>query len=742
MVLMRGHGDSVVGPSLPNAVFRAYYTEINARQQLQAIAIGGPINFMTRDEAVTSNDAMLRASARPWALWRAKTLRSCERRAVRRLATGLAALAALLACGGLACAEPIADFYRGKTVRLQIGYGPGGGYDLYARLVAEFLPRHLPGNPAVLPENMPGAGSFVAAKYMAEVAPKDGTVLGSLAQTLALDSAVGSAQVNAANFHYIGRVTSNIDTGAALPSSGITSIADVRARPYTVGASGGGSTTVIYPLALNAYGGTKFKIVRGYKGTNDILLALERGEVDIVGAYGLPGILVSHPGWIDKAEVTLLYQAALKRHRLLPDCRRCPNLRSRTRAGRSCAPSPAPRRSAGRLSPGPACRRSARGAAGRIHRNAARSGIHRGLRTTPLHGRSRQWRGDGRHCVRIVPALGCHAGQDRRHVERELDGRTADFAGVRRMYRLLVADLDSPSYFVALAAADLGFFKREGVDIELVLDYGAEIGPGQLRDGTLHFFGGPAYVAGEAFPGFKGAKLLCALSQYSYWFMAVRADLAVKRGDMAALKGLRISASQPWPEMGMRYMLAEAGISPERDNIRIVPPPPSTAKKPHWKGRAGVDAVQQGLADAYWGNGMRVALGESLGLAKLHLDLRRGDGPPGARWYNFAALTTTERLVDEEPEVAAAAVRAIVKTQQALSADPSLATQVGNRLFPDDEAPLIAELIRRDAPFYAAHIAPEAVTGLNKFAIANGLVTEPVPYDRLVATKFRELWNG
>jgi len=106
---------------------------------------------------------------------------------------------------------------------------------------------------------------------------------------------------------------------------------------------------------------------------------------------------------------------------------------------------------------------------------------------------------------------------------------------------------------------------------------------------------------------------------------------------------------------------------------------------------------------------MRIAIAEKLGVAKLHLDLRRGDGPPGARWYNFAALTTTERLVSEQPEVAAGAVRAIVKAQKALQANPSLATPIGERLFPPEEASLIAELIARDAPFYDAKIVPEAV---------------------------------
>lgn len=243
---------------------------------------------------------------------------------MKRLVASLLALVALVVC---AHADPIADFYRGKTLRLLIGYGPGGGYDLYARLVAEFLPRHLPGNPTIVPENMPGAGSFVAAKYMASVAPKDGTVLGTLAQTLPLDSAVsGPAKVNAANFHYIGRVTTNIDTGVALPASSIKSFDDVREKEYIVGASGGGSTTVLYPLALNAFAGAKFKIVRGYKGTTDILLAMERGEVDITGAYGLPGMLVSHPGWIDRGEAAILYQAALKRHRLLPNVPTLPEL--------------------------------------------------------------------------------------------------------------------------------------------------------------------------------------------------------------------------------------------------------------------------------------------------------------------------------------------------------------------------------------------------------------------------------
>lgn len=245
----------------------------------------------------------------------------------KRFARTICFIAATLLATQAANADPIEDFYRGKTLRMLIGYGPGGGYDLYARLVAEFLPRHIPGHPAVVPQNMPGAGSFAAAYYMADAAPKDGTVLGVLAQTLALDSLVKrDARLDITRFHYLGRAVTNIDTGVVLPKSGIRSFADVRNKEHTVGASGGGSTTVMFPSALIAHAGAKFKLVRGYKGTADIILAMERGEVDIVGAYGLPGMLASHPGWVNNAAAVILYQASLKRHRLLPNTPALPEL--------------------------------------------------------------------------------------------------------------------------------------------------------------------------------------------------------------------------------------------------------------------------------------------------------------------------------------------------------------------------------------------------------------------------------
>ena len=309
------------------------------------------------------------------------------------------------------------------------------------------------------------------------------------------------------------------------------------------------------------------------------------------------------------------------------------------------------------------------------------------------------------------------------------------------MFRLIVADLGSPSYFVSTAAVTLGFFEQEGIEMDPVI--GSE-DPEQntqgLNHGTAHFFGGPAYGPLKTFPDFQGVKILCALAQYSYWFMGIRADLDVTRGDLMALRGLRISSSFSSPGEGLRHMLAEAGIDLDRDNVRIVKAP-SAGKHQKFRGNDGVVALQQGISDAFWGNGMRLELGVRCGLAKLHIDLRRGDGPPGARFYNFPALSASEEFVRKHPNMAAAAVRAIVRTQKALKAEPSLAIEVGRKVFPAEEAEIIATLVTRDAPFYDANISREAIDGVNKFCLARGLISKSASYERLVATEFSSLWT-
>jgi tripartite-type tricarboxylate transporter receptor subunit TctC len=219
---------------------------------------------------------------------------------------------AAMAAPGLR-AEPIADFYRGKTMKMIIGYGPGGGYDLYGRLAAEFLSRHIPGNPIIVPENMPGGGSLKAVGYLYQVAPQDGTYLGSVSQQLAANAVTDeSNKMDVTRLHYLGRFTSNIDVGVALPQAGIKSIEEARQRQIVVGAENG-SMSLIYARTLNNYGGAKLKIVKGYNGSADIQLAAERGEVDVNGSFSLPAVLVSHPDWVHDGTAVILYQNALKR---------------------------------------------------------------------------------------------------------------------------------------------------------------------------------------------------------------------------------------------------------------------------------------------------------------------------------------------------------------------------------------------------------------------------------------------
>jgi tripartite-type tricarboxylate transporter receptor subunit TctC len=239
-------------------------------------------------------------------------------RFANRMLWSVLGLAAMLTLAPAVKAEPIADFYRGKTMKIIIGYGPGGGYDLYGRLAAEFLGRHIPGNPSIIPENMPGGGSLKAILYLYQVAPQDGTYLGSVSQQMASNAVIDEKnKMDVRRFHYLGRLTSNIDVGVALPQAGIKSFEDARKRQIVVGAENG-SMSLIYARALNSYGGGNLKIVKGYNGSADIQLAAERGEVDVNGSYSLPAILVSHPDWVRDGTATILYQNALKRFPQLP----------------------------------------------------------------------------------------------------------------------------------------------------------------------------------------------------------------------------------------------------------------------------------------------------------------------------------------------------------------------------------------------------------------------------------------
>ena len=306
--------------------------------------------------------------------------------------------------------------------------------------------------------------------------------------------------------------------------------------------------------------------------------------------------------------------------------------------------------------------------------------------------------------------------------------------------KLAVPDLISNSYFPAVAAVELGFFKEEGLDVSLELIFPVNKCYQAMREGVVDFVGGSAHSALAAFPEWEGVKLLCAQAQGMYWFLVMRSDIGAKRGDVGSVRGRSIGAA-PWVEMGLRRLLIEAGIDLERDGVTIAPVPGATGASVNF-GLTAAKALEDGKIDGFWANGMGAEVAVRRGVGTVVLDVRRGDGPKPCFYYTMASLATTDRVIDGSPETAAAAVRAIMKTQAALKADPERATEVGRRLFPPYEAMLIEQLIRRDLPYYDPSISPDFVVGMNQFARDLGILRGEVPYDKVVATRFAELWSS
>ncbi|HTP83886.1 MAG TPA: ABC transporter substrate-binding protein [Alphaproteobacteria bacterium] len=306
--------------------------------------------------------------------------------------------------------------------------------------------------------------------------------------------------------------------------------------------------------------------------------------------------------------------------------------------------------------------------------------------------------------------------------------------------KIAIPDVISNSYFPAAAAVELGFFKEEGLDVSLELIFPVDKAYAAMRDGAVDFVGGSAHSALAAFPEWQGAKLLCAQGQGMYWFLVMSKTLGAKRGDLDVVKGRSIGAA-PWVEMGLRRLLAEAGIDLARDQVKIAPVPGAQGAGVNF-GVTAAKALEDGKIDGFWANGMGTEVAVRRGVGTVVLDVRRGDGPKPAFNYTMASIATTDRLIQRQPEAAAAAVRAIVKTHQALKQAPERAAEVGRKLFPASEAALITELIRRDLPYYDATISEPFVAGMNQFARDIGILKGQVAYEQVVATQFRKHWTA
>ncbi|HEY7321158.1 MAG TPA: ABC transporter substrate-binding protein [Candidatus Binatia bacterium] len=304
--------------------------------------------------------------------------------------------------------------------------------------------------------------------------------------------------------------------------------------------------------------------------------------------------------------------------------------------------------------------------------------------------------------------------------------------------RIAAVDLVSNTCFPALAADELGFYRAEGLDarIELVPMLGATRA---LRSGKAD-----AMIAGSVhdilteFPRWEGAKLAVALSQGTPWLLVVRADLAARRGDVSAVKGLRLTAAEG-PDLALREMLIEARIDPDRD-LQVLELPGAKARDVSF-GVFAARALEKGQIDGFWANAMGAETAVRRGVGKVLIDVRRGDDPGEVRRFTFAGLATTDAQIGRDGDSVAAAVRAIVKAQKALRMDPALAAEVGRRKFPKEAAELITAIVERDLPFYDPVIYEEAVAGLNRFAQAIGHLSGPVSYEQVVAVRFRDLWR-
>jgi tripartite-type tricarboxylate transporter receptor subunit TctC len=231
------------------------------------------------------------------------------------------AVAVTLATTGLSQADDVADFYRGKTVELYIGYSTGGGYDIYARMLARHMGRFIPGNPTLVPKNMEGAGSLRLANWLVNAAPRDGTVLATIGRGTSFDPILGQpgAQFKGTDFNWLGSMNNEVSICAAWHTSGISRFEDLLSHELLVGAVSNNDDTGQFSKVLNSVFGTKLKIVAGYPGGNDIVLAMERGEVQGRCGWSWSSVLAAHASWWKEKKINILLQFALAKHADLPD---------------------------------------------------------------------------------------------------------------------------------------------------------------------------------------------------------------------------------------------------------------------------------------------------------------------------------------------------------------------------------------------------------------------------------------
>ena len=231
------------------------------------------------------------------------------------------ALLIVLSAPHSAAADEIQDFYRGRTLTILISYTVGGGYDLYGRLLARYFGKHVPGNPSVVPENMPGAGGLRASNFLYSAAPKDGSMMGTFSRSIPTMPLVTpqDAHFDGRAFSWIGSMSGDTSLCLTGAKSQVKTFQDMLTKPVVMGGQFAAADSDIYAHLYKNVFGAKIKLVSGYPGTNDITLAMERGEVDGICGLSWGTLKVAHADWVKNKSVNLLVQAALKKDPELPD---------------------------------------------------------------------------------------------------------------------------------------------------------------------------------------------------------------------------------------------------------------------------------------------------------------------------------------------------------------------------------------------------------------------------------------
>jgi len=239
----------------------------------------------------------------------------------RRTAVASIAVAAAMGFALPVTAQTVEEFYTGKTIELYIGYTVGGGYDTYARTLARHMGKHIPGNPTVVPVNMDGAGSLRMTNWLYEAAPKDGTVFGTFARAAPFDPLFGNPDANfdGREFNYIGSANNEVSICAAMSRTGIETFDQLKEQELIIGGTGDTADTVQFPKVLNAVFGTQMRIINGYPGGNDVVMAMERQEVDGRCGWSYSSLISGNGDWVQDGTVNILMQLSTAKHPALPD---------------------------------------------------------------------------------------------------------------------------------------------------------------------------------------------------------------------------------------------------------------------------------------------------------------------------------------------------------------------------------------------------------------------------------------